>query len=795
MFIDTYHRPTTRRSQMLAAGVAFFTFGAAVLPATPVLAQATTDATTGVATSRDYQIGAQALTSALVRFSTVSGVSVVSGNLIPGSVRSSAIKGNYTPQQALQALLVGTGYRFSFNGASSVTVSNQTSASAAEGDSTVLQTIMISGGKTAGSYASGQAMNADSPYTTPASTSMRTAEDVQVKSHGSIINTLRTTPGVFTREVAGAGGTSVNIRGHEGRGRVNMMIDGVRQQNPYLGHYANGGNIYLMPEFLAGIDVTRGNVAGTQGLGALAGAANFRTVDVDDVLSPGANFGGISSLTYGTNGYRLSRMGTVAARTDSGFEVLAGMARRDSHNYRGGKRGDRPGRLRDSTFETPISSMFKFNYVPDDELSIRLGATLYDNEASQHVKNDTFSARFNYNPADNDLINLRMQASYNPYELTLLSGLSVKNKASGFDIANTSVFEFDDVTLALDYGAAIYRDSITNFAGGGEFLAADQVRFGSGQRLTGGTFANASLNYNILTFDAGLRYDLYSIDGTGGPTTVNDPATATSVDETTGKLNPSFGVSAQVLPWLQPYVSYAHTYRAPLVGETLMPGAHGYYSSMYSNPALKGEESRGGEIGANIHADGVLFAGDKARLKVNYFSNKIDNYIISTATKYLNSPLETQQDGIEIEASYDAGMFYTNVAYTHSHTDVPYGRLAVTSENYNVLPSEYFTVDAGLRFFDERLVVGGRMRYVGQSLYASKLLTLNTKILPSYTIYDAYTTFKFNDHANLFASVENIEDTLYAPALDTYAGPSYEGHMNYNAGRGRTYKIGLNVKF
>jgi hypothetical protein len=70
MFIDTYNRPTTRRSHMLAAGVAFLTFGAAALPATPVLAQTAADAATGVATSRDYQIGAQSLTSALVRFST-----------------------------------------------------------------------------------------------------------------------------------------------------------------------------------------------------------------------------------------------------------------------------------------------------------------------------------------------------------------------------------------------------------------------------------------------------------------------------------------------------------------------------------------------------------------------------------------------------------------------------------------------------------------------------------------------------------------------------------------------------
>ncbi|MDR6434711.1 hypothetical protein [Brucella pseudogrignonensis] len=86
---------------------------------------------------------------------------------------------------------------------------------------------------------------------------------------------------------------------------------------------------------------------------------------------------------------------------------------------------------------------------------MRQSALLYENEAAQHVKNDTFSARFNYASNDNDLINLGMQAYYNPYQLALNSGLSVKNKASGFDIANTALFNFGDTALALDYGAAI----------------------------------------------------------------------------------------------------------------------------------------------------------------------------------------------------------------------------------------------------------------------------------------------------------------------------------------------------
>ncbi|HIE68983.1 MAG TPA: hemin receptor, partial [Planctomycetes bacterium] len=109
---------------------------------------------------------------------------------------------------------------------------------------------------------------------------------------------LRSVPGTFTQESISNPGIAVNIRGFEGQGRVNMMIDGVRQNFRITGHEA-AGFAYVDPLLLGGIEIQRGAVTTTGGAGALAGTANFRTIDVQDVLRPGATEGALTTLSWG----------------------------------------------------------------------------------------------------------------------------------------------------------------------------------------------------------------------------------------------------------------------------------------------------------------------------------------------------------------------------------------------------------------------------------------------------------------------------------------------------------------
>ena len=78
------------------------------------------------------------------------------------------------------------------------------------------------------------------PYVTPGPVSTITPDEIEQFGGKNIDDVLRATPGTFTRDNVQNPGVAVNIRGLEGSGRVNMMIDGVRQNFRFTGHEAQG---------------------------------------------------------------------------------------------------------------------------------------------------------------------------------------------------------------------------------------------------------------------------------------------------------------------------------------------------------------------------------------------------------------------------------------------------------------------------------------------------------------------------------------------------------------------------
>ena len=90
---------------------------------------------------------------------------------------------------------------------------------------------------------------------------------------------------------------AVNIRGDSGLGRVNTIVDGVTQT--FYSTSADAGRsgsssqfgTALDPNFIAGVDVTKGSFSGANGINTLSGTANFRTLRVDDVVHGNNTFG------------------------------------------------------------------------------------------------------------------------------------------------------------------------------------------------------------------------------------------------------------------------------------------------------------------------------------------------------------------------------------------------------------------------------------------------------------------------------------------------------------------------
>ncbi|OBX79319.1 TonB-dependent receptor domain-containing protein [Haemophilus aegyptius] len=171
------------------------------------------------------------------------------------------------------------------------------------------------------------------------------------KETQTIDQVIRSIPGAFTQQDKGSGVVSVNIRGENGLGRVNTMVDGVTQTfySTALDSGQSGGSSQfgaaIDPNFIAGVDVNKSNFSGASGINALAGSANFRTLGVNDIITDDRPFGLVVKGMTGSNETKSNFMATAAGRKwlDNGgyVGVVYGYSQREvSQDYRigGGER-------------------------------------------------------------------------------------------------------------------------------------------------------------------------------------------------------------------------------------------------------------------------------------------------------------------------------------------------------------------------------------------------------------------------------------------------------------------------
>lgn len=93
---------------------------------------------------------------------------------------------------------------------------------------------------------------------------------------------LELTTGVYSSVSQQDPSLSVNIRGIQDYGRVNMNIDGMRQNFQKSGHGQRNGSMYIDSELLSGVEIQKGNTSGMGSGGTLGGVATFNTVNASD---------------------------------------------------------------------------------------------------------------------------------------------------------------------------------------------------------------------------------------------------------------------------------------------------------------------------------------------------------------------------------------------------------------------------------------------------------------------------------------------------------------------------------
>ncbi|MFT4053737.1 MAG: TonB-dependent hemoglobin/transferrin/lactoferrin family receptor [Novosphingobium sp.] len=287
-----------------------------------------------------YSIPAGSLSDALADFGQQSGVEVtVNADEIRGRT-SPGVTGRMSATQALSRLLAGTGFTYGTRGGF-LTLEK----APAGADGTVqLGPLRVEGrggaGGPARSGSGGAAGGADEVFAAPRAVSVVTREEMDRTPARHAADLIAEVPGVTSAVNRLNPGLSINIRGMQDFGRVNMMIDGVRQNFVQNGHQQRNGQMYVDPELITAVTIERGPRNTVQGTGAIAGTVDFRTIGPEDILTDDTDrIGGRLRATTGDNGVKFLGSAAIAGRLADNFEVVAAYSRREIGDYDIGRHG------------------------------------------------------------------------------------------------------------------------------------------------------------------------------------------------------------------------------------------------------------------------------------------------------------------------------------------------------------------------------------------------------------------------------------------------------------------------
>lgn len=181
-------------------------------------------------------------------------------------------------------------------------------AQQASAEATALETIVVKGKRVA---RAGSAT--DSPLTTE--TPQAAIENAQIIDLEDLGRTRE--PGLGFNRATGA----VNIRGLEGS-RVLTTVDGIPV--PYLADAtrgASGGVDAFDFNSLSAVDVMRGADSSRAGPGALGGVLGLRTLEPEDLIGEGRDWGGLARSTYDSSDNSIGASAAVAKKS-GGTSVL-----------------------------------------------------------------------------------------------------------------------------------------------------------------------------------------------------------------------------------------------------------------------------------------------------------------------------------------------------------------------------------------------------------------------------------------------------------------------------------------
>lgn len=559
---------------------------------------------------------------------------------------------------------------------------------------------------------------------------------------------------------------------------------------------------------------------GETGEGIYSQTVDQEQIDLLDIYYPGHGLkvGDILSsktLWYGNIGSTVYRPGEEVLNTSN---VLTSGLLKGVLTLDGGHRFEL-GYMRS---ETEYGFAWPTNYLT-------LGNHQFQNELAQ-ASADMVTGKYRYNPDDSDLIDISLNGWYTRQrvhevantDMLRADGLPRSQYNSdltntdapmvGFDLSNRSLLASAWGDVSLRYGLAYLMQDVDVHKNHMEFRngtpRVNTPYDESNRRQQWDVFIDGSWKpTDWLKLDAGLRYMTARTEYGWNGVNLSEPPTKQSSDG----LAPNVSVTVEPLDGLQFYGTYKQGWRAPSFKEVMSFSpyavARDYTGGVTNGAALKDEHSTNYEIGANLLRNDVFQVGDTLGLKASYFVNDVDDYITNVYGLTDRTTVSTTMNfdrvsysGVEFSARYDSDMFFgeAGAIYYDKIKQCPRGNVCYVSGSEdgldqnkwrNHIPPEYsLSLTAGMRLFDQKLTLAGRVTYNSESAgQPAKHVDpwVNSLWWKAYALVDVYGSYKFNDAVTLDFAVENLFDKYYKDPLANVSQP----------GPGRTFRMNMTAKF
>lgn len=333
-----------------------------------------------------FEIPSLPLASALALFSLQAGAQVSANADLVQGIQAVGLVGEYLPEEALRQLLRGADLDFDRNADGTFALRRADA---------VMPVITVSA----------RAVSQDI-YDVPAGTSAISRRDIERTTPRHASEILQGVPGTATVTNEQVPGVAVSIRGLKDFGRVNMNIDGMRQNYQRSGYQQRNGEMFFDPDLLGGVEISKGPQAVTGSAGVTGGIATLRTLQAADVLSDGADSGlrlrGTIGLGQYANGVLPSGSVAAASRGKQG-ELMAAYSRKRTDAYRPGRHGkafndgfDFPVNIVNLTDQDQDSLLFKSRWHFLPEHSLQFTATGIRADYAESMLQDRDSAYIRY---------------------------------------------------------------------------------------------------------------------------------------------------------------------------------------------------------------------------------------------------------------------------------------------------------------------------------------------------------------------------------------------------------------